>query len=200
MRNAKRGGGVRDPLRIGGAWRVCPRDDELTNERPQRRQEGADIFVDAHPQDDGGGDALHLISPGFDQGRGGGRGMGAIEDEISIPDGDPLEAPWPATGCQSDADGLIRNTNAGCIHNAQSRQRGARVLDLVWARDAEREVGQISPRSYGLEGAPGATPGPIQTSDLERRADLSGGSDNRLVRGRNLRARDGRGAPPQEPP
>ena len=64
----------------------------------------------------------------FRPGRGG-RRMGAIEDEISIPDGDPLEAPGPANGCQSDADGLIRNTNAGCIHNAQSRQRGARVLD-----------------------------------------------------------------------
>ena len=110
-----------------------------------------DIFVGAHPQDDGRGDALHLIPPGFDQGGGGGRGMRAVEDEISIPDGDPLEAPGPAHGCQSDADGLLRNTNAGCIHDVQSRQRGARVLDLVWARDAEREVRQSSPRSYGLE-------------------------------------------------
>ena len=139
------------------------------------------------------------ITPGLDQGGGGGRRVRAVEDDISILDGESLEASGPARAGQSGADGRLRHVNAGRGDDVERRKRGARVLDLMWARDSERKVRQGSPWSLGLERAPGAAPGPISASDLEGRADLPGHSANGLFRGWNLRARDGRNAPPQDP-
>ena len=85
MRNAKRRGGMRDEVWIGGARGVGPRDDEVANERLQRRQECAGIFIGAHPQDDGGGDGTLRITPGLNQGRGGGRRVRAVENDIPTP-------------------------------------------------------------------------------------------------------------------
>ena len=145
------------------------------------------------------GVGTHIIAPGFDKGGGGGRRVRAIENEISVADSDPLEAAGPAGSCESGADGRFRKMNAGRIDNAQCRQRGAGVLDLMWAGDSDREVRQSSPWSSGLERAPRPLPGPIPASDLERRTDLGRGSDNRLLRGRHLGARNRRNAPPQDP-
>src|SRR5215216_3955295 len=81
----------------------------------------------------------------------------------------------------------------------ERRKRGARVLDLMWARDSERELRQGSPRSFRLERAPGAAPGPVSAPDLEGRTDLTGHSAYGLLRGWHLRARHGGNAPPQDP-
>src|SRR5215207_4326931 len=59
--------------------------------------------------------------------------MGAVKDDVLVPDRDPLEAPWPAGGCQSSADRRLRQVNAGRVHDVQCRQSGARVLDLMWS-------------------------------------------------------------------
>src|SRR5688500_15369115 len=111
MWNAQRGGGLRDELRTGGTGGVRPRDDELADERPQGRQEGAFILVGAHPDDNGCRVSTKIIAPGLDKGSGGGRRVRAIENENSVPDSDPLKAPRPAGGCESGADGRFRKVN-----------------------------------------------------------------------------------------
>jgi hypothetical protein len=59
MTNAKRGGIACDEVRIGGARRVSARDDEVGNEWLKDHQEGACIFVGAHPQDNCSAGATH---------------------------------------------------------------------------------------------------------------------------------------------
>jgi hypothetical protein len=61
----------------------------------------------------------------------------AVEDDISILDGQSLKASGPAGAGQSGTDGRLRYLNAGRGDAVERGKRGARVLNLMWTGNTE---------------------------------------------------------------
>src|SRR5215212_7206924 len=161
MRNVESRRGLGDDVWTRAARRIRARDDELTNEWLYCREKDSYVFVGAHADDRGRRNREHRIVPRLNQGGSGCRCVCTVEDNISIVDGQSLEASGPACAGQSGADGRLCDVNAGRVDHVERGKRGARVLNLMGAGDSERELWQSSPWPCRLERAPGAIPSPV---------------------------------------